>query len=101
MSLDMYKIIKDLFPICRSITGPGIKKSLSYFENLNSKFKRVKFKTGLKVYDWKVPQEWHIYDCYIQDPINKKKFADFRKKFIYSIEDHKMKKKFINRVIDK
>ena len=73
MSLDMYKIIKDLFPICRSITGPGIKKSLSYFENLNSKFKRVKFKTGLKVYDWKVPQEWHIYDCYIQDPINKKK----------------------------
>ena len=28
----MFKIIKSLFPICRSITGPGIKYSLSYLE---------------------------------------------------------------------
>ena len=49
MNIEMYKVISDLFPICRSITGPGIKKSLKYFETINPKFKRIKFKSGKKV----------------------------------------------------
>ena len=31
----MYQWCKDLFPICRSITGPGIKETLRYFEKIN------------------------------------------------------------------
>ena len=58
----MFKIIKSLFPICRSITGPGIKYSLSYLEKIVPDFRRVKFSSGTKVYDWKIPKEWHIHD---------------------------------------
>ena len=80
----MFKIINDLFPICRSITGPGIKKSLRYFESINSKFKRLKFKSGKKVFDWRVPNEWSIADAYIQDIVSKKKFAISKKQFTCS-----------------
>ena len=73
----MYKVITDLFPVCRSITGPGIKKSLKYFELLNPKFKRIKFKSRQKIFDWKIPDEWSISDAYIQDLKSKKKYAKF------------------------
>ena len=78
MNIEMYKVISDLFPICRSITGPGIKKSLKYFETLNPKFKRLKFKSGKKVFDWIIPYEWSIKDAYIEDIKSKKKFANFK-----------------------
>ena len=75
----MFKTIKFLFPICRSITGPGIKYSLAYFEKLIPEFRREKFKSGQKIYDWKIPNEWHIKDSFIQDLDSKKKFANFKK----------------------
>ena len=79
MNVNMFKIIKNLFPICRSITGPGIKKSLTYIENIIPEFKRLKINSGKKVFDWVVPKEWNIQDGYIYDIKNKKKFADFKK----------------------
>ena len=75
----MFKTIKFLFPICRSITGPGIKYSLAYFEKLIPEFRREKFKSGQKIYDWKIPNEWHIKNSFIQDLDSKKKFANFKK----------------------
>ena len=42
----MLKWAKDLFPICRSITGDGTRMTLSYFEKINPEFKRLKFKTA-------------------------------------------------------
>ena len=45
----MIKWAKDLFPICRSITGAGIKKTIRYFKKINPEFKIIKFKTGKKV----------------------------------------------------
>ena len=73
---------KDLFPICRSITGPGIKKTLTYFEKINKDFKRIKFKTGSKIFDWKVPYEWHIHDAYLLHLKSKKNML-ISKKIIY------------------
>ena len=77
----MFKIIKSLFPICRSITGPGIKYSLSYLEKIVPDFRRVKFSSGTKVYDWKIPKEWHIHDSYIQDLQTKKNLHNSKKQF--------------------
>ena len=74
----MIKWAKDLFPICRSITGDGTRKTLSYFKKLNSEFKRLKFKTGQKVFDWVIPKEWNIKDAYIEHESGKK-FAEFKK----------------------
>ena len=73
----MLSWMKDLFPYCRSITGEGIRKSLSYFEKINPEFKRIKFKTGKKVFDWTVPKEWNIKDGYIKHESGKK-FCKFK-----------------------
>ena len=73
----MFSWMKDLFPFCRSITGEGIRKSLSYFEKINPEFKRIKFKTGKKVFDWTVPKEWNIKDGYIKHESGKK-FCKFK-----------------------
>ena len=74
----MIKWAKDLFPICRSIMGLGNRETLSYFEKLNPEFKRIKFKTNQKVFDWIIPEEWNIKDAYIQHESGKK-FAEFKK----------------------
>jgi aminopeptidase-like protein len=73
----MFSWMKDLFPYCRSITGEGIRKSLSYFEKINPEFKRIKFKTGKKVFDWTIPKEWNIKDGYIKHESGKK-FCKFK-----------------------
>ena len=81
----MYLWCKDLFPICRSITGKGIKDTLNYFEKINPSLKRVKFKSGKKIFDWVVPYEWHIKESYIQHIKTKRKFADFKKNNLHVV----------------
>ncbi|OUW24641.1 MAG: hypothetical protein CBD34_00340 [Rickettsiales bacterium TMED174] len=97
MSINMYKVITDLFPVCRSITGPGIKKSLKYFELLNPKFKRIKFKSRQKIFDWKIPDEWSISDAYIQDLKSKKKYAKFNENNLHVLNFSSP----INKVVNK
>ena len=91
----MIKWIKDLFPICRSITGDGIRKTLSYFEKINPELKRIKFKSGLKVFDWVVPPEWNIKDAYIIK--NGKKIVDFKKNNLHVVSYSQP----INKIISK
>jgi aminopeptidase-like protein len=79
----MIKWIKDLFPICRSITGVGIKNTLKYFEKINPEFKRIKFKSGKKVFDWKIPMEWNVSNAFIEK--NGKKIIDFKKNNLHLV----------------
>ncbi len=79
----MIKWIKDLFPICRSITGAGIKDTLKYFEKINPEFKRIKFKSGKKVFDWKIPMEWNVSNAFIEK--NGKKIIDFKKNNLHLV----------------
>ena len=56
---------KNMFQICRSITGKGIKKSLLL---VKKKFKNLKIKSiksGTKVFDWKIPPEWNINEAVV------------------------------------
>ena len=66
-----------LYPICRSITGNGQKKTLKIikkeFPNLNIK----KIRSGKKVFDWKIPPEWNIKDAYVIDKFGVK-IIDFK-----------------------
>ena len=48
---DMMKWAKELFPLCRSLTGKGTQLTLRYFKKLNPNFKIIKFKSGKNVYD--------------------------------------------------
>ena len=90
--LAMIDWAKDLFPICRSITGEGTRKTLSYFEKLNPEFKRLKFRTGQKVFDWVIPKEWNIRDAFIKDE-NGNRIVDFNQSNLhvvsYSLPIHK------------
>ena len=75
---------KDLFPICRSITGEGTRLTLKYFEKINPELKRLKFKSGTKVFDWEIPKEWNIKNAYIEHESGKK-FANFKENNLHIV----------------
>ena len=80
----MYELMEELFPITRSITGEGVRKSLKIIQNLiNLKIHEIP--TGSKVFDWTVPQEWNISDGYIMNS-KKEKIVDFTKSNIHVLQ---------------
>jgi len=60
-----------LFPIARSITGEGYRKSLEILREVIP-FKYLDIESGSKVFDWTVPEEWNVTDAYLIDPDGKK-----------------------------
>lgn len=76
----MYELACKLFPICRSITGVGFRASLKILDDAmgGGILKIHSIKSGTKVYDWVVPQEWQINDAYIITP-DGEKICDFKK----------------------
>ena len=81
----MLKWAKDLFPLNRSLTGEGTSKTLKYFKKINNDFKILKFKSGTKVFDWKIPNVWNINNSYIYHLKTKKKFAEFKKNNLHVV----------------
>jgi len=80
-----YNLAKNvLFPICRSISGDGTYKTLKIIKKKFSNLKIIKFKSGKKVFDWKVPPEWNISDAYVLDK-NKRKIIDFKKSNLHVV----------------
>ena len=73
----IFDLIKRLYPICRSLTGNGNKKTLNIIKKIIPKLKILKFKSGTKVFDWKIPDEWNVNDAYIISPKGKK-IANFK-----------------------
>ena len=93
-----FKIMKwanDLFPICRSLTGEGNRKTLRYIKNINRNFKIKNFKSGEKFYDWKIPLEWKIKNAYIKDKLGLK-IIDFKKNNLYVLNYSTPIKKRLN-----
>jgi aminopeptidase-like protein len=63
---DLYQLINRLFPICRSITGNGVRQSLEIMqEYLPIQVNEVP--TGTAIFDWTIPKEWNISDAYIKN----------------------------------
>ncbi|MEO1945689.1 MAG: DUF4910 domain-containing protein [Candidatus Thioglobus sp.] len=76
--LQMIKWMKDMWGLPRSLTGHGTLKTLEYLKNINSELNIHSYKSGTKVFDWEVPDEWNIYDSYIEHESGKR-FAEFSK----------------------
>ncbi len=74
---EMYQLISDLYPLCRSISGNGVRKTLSLIgDEVPLKIHEVP--SGTKVFDWTVPKEWNIEDAYIKNSKGER-VVDFRK----------------------
>ncbi|MDQ0833966.1 aminopeptidase-like protein [Streptomyces achromogenes] len=68
---EMHALVERLYPLCRSITGDGVRATLDIVgEYVPLRVHEVP--TGTRVLDWTVPQEWNIRDAYIADAAGKR-----------------------------
>jgi aminopeptidase-like protein len=73
----MYELMARLFPITRSITGDGVRQTLSIIqERIPLQVHQVP--TGTRVFDWTVPREWKINDAYIKDSTGRR-IVDYKR----------------------
>ena len=72
---DLFQLINRLFPICRSITGNGVRQSLEIMQEYLPLIVN-EVPTGTAVFDWTIPKEWNINDAYIKN-MKGEKLVDF------------------------
>src|SRR5262249_35114756 len=63
---DIYRLAAEIFPICRGITGQGVRKTFDVLDRYIP-IQRPELPTGTTVLDWEVPREWNISDAYIKN----------------------------------
>ena len=64
--LDLHGLVERLYPICRSITGDGVRRTLDIIGEYVP-LRVTEVPTGTEVLDWTVPREWNIRDAYVKD----------------------------------
>lgn len=73
----MHGFARELYPICRSITGAGTRATLDAISRFVP-LERFEVPTGTKVFDWEVPREWNIRDAWIRNAAGEK-VVDFQR----------------------
>jgi len=66
IGVELHRLIADLYPICRSITGEGLRETLRAVGSLIPLTLR-EVPTGTQVFDWTVPKEWNMRDAYVKN----------------------------------
>ncbi len=105
---EIYQLIRKLYPICRSITGDGFRKTLNVIKEFIP-IEVYEVPTGTEVFDWTVPREWNIRDAYVKNakgekiidftksnlhvvhysvPVNKKVSLKELKEHLFTVPDH-------------
>jgi aminopeptidase-like protein len=80
---EMDGLIKELYPICRSITGNGVRQTLQIIQRrIPLSIREVP--SGTQVFDWTVPKEWNIRDAFIKNPQGEK-VVDFAKSNLHVV----------------
>jgi len=74
---EMHDLARDLWPICRSITGNGVRQTLAAIQRHLPELMIHEVPSGTRCFDWTVPPEWNIRDAYILDPEGRK-IVDFK-----------------------
>ena len=80
----IHNLAKELWPINRSITGAGVVQTLKILQRIVPDLKIKSFKSGSKVFDWKIPHEWEIKDAWVKNASGKK-IIDFNKNNLHIV----------------
>ncbi|HXP15406.1 MAG TPA: DUF4910 domain-containing protein [Actinomycetes bacterium] len=64
---ELYKLVAELYPICRSITGDGVRRTLEIVHREVGGLEVHEVPTGTQVLDWTVPREWNVRDAWVAD----------------------------------
>lgn len=73
----MFEMAKELFPICRSITGNGVRQTFDILKKKIPQMQLFEVPSGTQVFDWTIPNEWNINAGYIEDEEGNK-IVDFK-----------------------
>lgn len=79
----LHALVAELFPLCRSITGQGLRDTLRILQR-HIPLTVHEVPTGTQAFDWTVPQEWNINDAYILDQSGKR-VVDFQKNNLHVV----------------
>jgi aminopeptidase-like protein len=80
----IYNLCETLFPICRSITGNGVRQTLKIIQDHLPGIQIHEVPTGTRAFDWTVPKEWNIKDAYVIDPEGQK-IIDFKESNLHVV----------------
>lgn len=79
----MYELMVELFPICRSITGDGVRETLNIIKS-HIPLNIFEVPSGTRVFDWTIPLEWNIKDAYVLDEKGEK-IIDFKRNNLHVV----------------
>lgn len=82
-ALEIEQYFDRLWPICRSISGNGLRSSFQILQELIP-LELKEYATGEKVFDWEIPKEWNITEAYIITPSGKK-ICDFKENNLHIV----------------
>jgi len=87
---ELYALVERLYPICRSKTGNGVRKTLAILNEF-AKLETHEVPSGTPAFDWTVPKEWNVSDAWVKDPSGRR-IVDFKESNLhllgYSIPIH-------------
>ncbi len=80
----IYNFAKKIIDHPRSLSGNGVRKTLNNIKEILPQMKIKNFKSGERVFDWKIPLEWNVKDAYIVRP-NGKKICEYNKNKLHLV----------------
>jgi aminopeptidase-like protein len=83
LGTEAYELMQRLFPLCRSLTGSGVRATFDVLEEYIP-LRRSAIASGTKVFDWTVPDEWNLRDAYIATP-DGERVVDLRRSSLHVV----------------
>jgi len=78
-----WELMEELYPLCRSITGQGVRKTLAAVGK-RIPLSVTEVPSGTQAFDWEVPREWNVSEAWIEDPAGRR-VVDFKEHTLHLV----------------